>query len=576
MSSNPPTLSIWGDTATILAERNNPFTHLLNDVNQASFPEYPTNVRKILVAFGSIHAATVLVCIPILLVPALGGREARKKHFWFFRKQYVPMSTTPYHIMNSGFVVVISQLVSSLIFIAYIILDYFSLDSTSFHLRAFLHVCWEFCLLPGYFGFHVTAFGSLYTCLCSPRYTAKRRSKFTHPFFLNFVFYTLPVIITMQTLVWGVALAICIRLEGSAYHSLIDYLEIVAEDWVPGHRISPTVQQASFKLFKDYISKGDCFLKCWLWSSRCWTAIGLALAIFYAINVVALLRLLKRCLKAASSPMALSNRSQSLTVDALCGTVDKHKSMIPCVKMRDEQKESSEGLKPSKVTSQPSAKDLRDGYIYLVGHSSIMLLDLLLHVICTFLRTTRINKLSTNKKWRSSSIWIVLMGSCLGSVAMLFNSWRILTERDKTQIQKSNFGMRNRALLHSEEDAPGNPNSTDFTFELDPQCRQAHLNESRDLNQLSRWPENPIHPTKASPSPSSAMDDATEYASFEAEALEARNNKLPYESHHLHPPRNYIDNKCEGYKLAPKVMNSNGYPEQMVEVHTSISWRSHR
>lgn len=524
----------WTDTLGGTAERN-PYSNLLNQINQVAFPEYSEMVRKVLIAFGCIHAITVLVCIFVLWVPLRRGPEARIKHTWLLRKQYVPSISTPYHVMNSGLVVVISQLASSLVFVTYILLDYWSLNSTSFILRAYLHVCWELCLLPGYFGFHVTAFSSLYTCLCSPRYSGKPRNLFSHPLFLNILFYVLPVIVTIQTVAWSVVLALGVEDESDAYNSLVSYLEYAAADWFPGQDLNNPVHRLTTQLLRAYVRRGKYFMICWVWSSRTWSSIGLALAVFYAVNVARLLQLLRQSLKASRNPMKPRGNLRAVTDQQLFPSSVRGKAWSPESPHEQitEPQATAGGMKnysPS-VQAPPSFKELRNGYIYLIVHCSIMLLNLLIHTICAIIRTVHADQAVADKRWRSRTTWLVLLGSTLASLAMIFQSWRIFTERDTTHISASTPGIRVRNFFSSNRDEPGS-DAANFNVCLDekkattgPNASQATAYHGVSSNPADPWPTDPSKPIR-SPLPLSGLDLLkVDYISIEMSRMDQCNDE---------------------------------------------------
>ncbi|KAI7945717.1 hypothetical protein MJO29_012105 [Puccinia striiformis f. sp. tritici] len=512
----------------------NPYSKLLDHVNRVTFPEYTGPVRKVLIAFGCIHAFTVLVCVSVMLIPLRRSPDARKKFTWLLRKKYIHSISTPYHVMNSGLIVVASQLISSLVFVTYIILDYYSLNSTSFTLRACLHVCWELCLLPGYFGFHVTAFGSLYTCLCSPRYSTKRRRLISHPFFLNLLFYGLPVIVTIQTVAWSVVLVLGVVAEGEAYSALASHLEYGASYWQPGQGLTNPVRRRAVFLLANYVEKGKNFSSCWVWSSRTWSAIGILLAMFYALNVANLLYVLRRCLKVSQNPHQLCGNMRRVD------TIEQHvpsyvrdnlESPTPRVTLSEVPVDNSKNY-PRSVLVQPSMKELKNGYIYLIVHCSIMLLDLLIHVACSTIRTMHYEQAIVDKRWRSRTTWLILLGSTFASLAMIFHSWRIFTERDKTNIPDTNRGILVRKFLTSHREGP-DPDASRSNLAPKQECHETDPNKtetprhnviSNSSTPTSDWSISPVRPTR-SPSLFSPLDDTTRYpSSYEMPPISERDN----------------------------------------------------
>ncbi|KAA1089318.1 hypothetical protein PGT21_013871 [Puccinia graminis f. sp. tritici] len=530
MSATGPS-SQWDDNVQPKITPN-PYAKLLDHVNRVTFPEYTGPVRKVLLAFGCIHAVTALVCITVMLIPLRRSPEARKKLTWLLRKKYVASISTPYHVMNSGLVVVAAQLISSLVFVTYIILDYYSLNSTSFALRACLHVCWELCLLPGYFGFHVTAFSSLYTCLCSPRYSTRKRSLFSHPLFLNILFYGLPVLVSIQTIAWSVVLVLGIKGEADSYYALAAHLEYGSDNWQPGQSSSNPIHKRAVYLLGNYVDQGKYFSNCWIWSSRTWSAIGISLALFYALNVANLLYVLRQCLKASQTPHQFSGNARP--ADTLDHNVPSYcrenlESPTPRITLPEVPMGNSKKF-PRSIVAQPSVKELKNGYIYLIVHCTIMLLDLCIHVTTSTIRTVHYEQSIVDKGWRSRTTWLVLLGSTLASLAMIFHSWRIFTERDKTNVPEPNPGILVRKFLTSHREGPEpDSNTPNFTF----QRQKSHETEPSKTDKLehnvlsksstptSDWSINPMQPSR-SPPQFSALDDINRYTSYEMPPISER------------------------------------------------------
>ncbi|PLW20822.1 hypothetical protein PCANC_08409 [Puccinia coronata f. sp. avenae] len=515
----------------------NPYIRLLEQIDRVTFPEYTGPVRKVLIAFGSIHAATVLVCIAVMLIPLRRGPEARKKFTWILRKKYVPYISTPYHVMNSGLIIVVSQLLSSLIFVTYIIIDYYSLNSTSFVLRACLHVCWELCLLPGYFGLHVTAFCSLYTYLCSPRYSSKRRRVFSHPVFLNILFYGLPIITTLQTAGWSVALALAVRNQAFSYNKLAAHLRYGASYWKPGQNPNNPVHRRAASLLAKFLQRGKNFSTCWVWSSRNWSVIAVGLAIFYAVTVANLLHVLRTCLKAShSTPHFHRNmrRMDKLEPQVPSYIRENLESPVSRMTLPDVPIDSSKSY-PRSLQKQPSVKELKDGYIYLIVYCSIMLLDLLIHVTCTIIRTVHFEQAIVDKRWRSKTTWLVLLGSTLASVAMLFHSWRIFTERDTTNIPEPNPGILVRKFLTSHREGPeaeanaanSYPKQVCDAADQSQMNKFGHADLSSSRTPISNWSINPIQQIRSPPA-FSPVDDINRYTSYEMPPVSERNRLSGY------------------------------------------------
>ncbi|OAV94473.1 hypothetical protein PTTG_26970 [Puccinia triticina 1-1 BBBD Race 1] len=180
---------------------------------------------------------------------------------------------------------------------------------------------------------------------------------------------------------------------------------------------------------------------------------------------------------------------------------------------------------PRSNLAQPSIKELKNGYIYLIVHCSIMLLDLLIHVTTSTIRTIHYEQAIVDKGWRSRTTWLVLLGSTLASVAMIFHSWRIFTERDKTNIPEPNPGILVRKFLTSHREGP-DPDVN--TPNMNLQQRGCHETAPRKTAKLessstptSDWSISRIQATR-SPPLFSALDDINRYTSYEMPPISER------------------------------------------------------
>lgn len=69
-----------------------PFRYLMNSVEQIAYPKTPNSVFGILLGFAGVYLIAILVCFSLLLIPVVQGPEARKRHFWLYKKQHLPGS----------------------------------------------------------------------------------------------------------------------------------------------------------------------------------------------------------------------------------------------------------------------------------------------------------------------------------------------------------------------------------------------------------------------------------------------------------------------------------------------------
>lgn len=406
-------LPSWENVIDQAGIGNDPFLYLLDQTERIAHPKSPDSLFGILLGFAAIYLILIFVCFSIFLIPFLRGKEARKRHFWIYKKQHLTSTTTPYYILNSGLVMILSQLAGCLIFEIYIFLNYQSAKSPHFSCKAYLYVCLELCWLPGYIGFHVTAFGSLYAYLSSPRRINSSQLPFyLRPKFLNTIFFFIPILVTSNTLGWCIALFLNARNQSKSNMDFVTEVLNKSKTWN-----TSSISGEGLVLLKlaDYLKVCDQHVVLTRWSSACWALIGVIFTIFYAVTVTALLSLLKRC-------MAFSAGKHCFT-----RTLEYHTDVEGSLALETKKK-------PITLSStQPSVKRMRTGFVYLVGHCSIMLLCLLLDVPIGILMAVETERTLFDPKWRAVTNWITLISSCFVSIAILIHSWRIITERDTTQ-----------------------------------------------------------------------------------------------------------------------------------------------
>ncbi|KNZ54433.1 hypothetical protein VP01_294g5 [Puccinia sorghi] len=526
MSGMGPNTQLGGDDEPARVTVN-PYRRLMEQIDRVTFPEYTDSVRKVLIAFGCIHAITVLVCIVVLLIPLRRGPETREKFTWLLRKKYVTYASTPYHVMNGGLVSFKSLPPPSTSAASSLSHTLLSTIIVSTRPPSFLGLVFT----SGWFFLEFLQQHEL-RVLCSPKYSKKRRRIFSHPLFLNTLFYGLPAITTLQTMGWSVALALAIRDQAISYNEIATHLKYGASKWQPEQSPNNPIHRRAVYLLEVFLIEGKKFSNCWIWSSRTWLAIGTALAIFYAFTVANLLQLLRTCLKASQGTGQFGGnkrRIDTLEQHLPSYTRENLESPTPRIPLSEMQVDRTKNL-PRYLQTQRSNQDLKNGYIYLIVYCSIMLLDLLIHVTCTLIRTMHFQKAIVDKRWRSRTTWLVLLGSTLASVAMLFHSvrifpyWRLLTERDKTHIPEPNPGILARKFLTSHreggpkpEEANGGPKAQDCRSDDPRQIHKlAHKELSHSTKPISNWSINPLQPIR------SPIDGVNRFPSYEMPPVSER------------------------------------------------------
>ncbi|EGG10611.1 uncharacterized protein MELLADRAFT_93641 [Melampsora larici-populina 98AG31] len=358
----------WKEVVQRAGTGKDPFRYLLRTVDELAYPKVPDSLFGILIGFAAVYFAVIVICFCLLIIPVTRGQDARKRHFWLYKKHHLPSSNTPYYIYNSGL----------------------------FARRIYMYV-W----LPGYYGFHVTAFSSLYTS------------------FLNVLFFTIPVLVTIQTAVWALLLFISTKNQNQAYLEFASAALAGSKNWTTSVGVETSASTLVLSRLTAYLHTCDKFVVIARWAAVCWSLIGLVLAGFYAFAAAVLIKLLKHCMNVAGGTVSHFTRTWEYHVETP-GALDMSFDSI-------------------KLKAQPAIKRLNDEYVYLVGHCSVMTVCLLSDGIVGIVIAIKTERTVTDPKWRIVGNWITLVGSCFISVAMLIQSWRMLSERDTTQSSSTSM-----------------------------------------------------------------------------------------------------------------------------------------
>ncbi|KAH9814890.1 hypothetical protein DFH28DRAFT_1027399 [Melampsora americana] len=433
-------LPSWKEVVQRAGTGEDPFQYLLRTVDELVYPKVPESLFGILIGFATVYLVVIVICSCLLIIPVTRGQDARKRHFWLYKKHHLPSSNMPYYIFNSSL----------------------------FARRIYMYV-W----LPGYYGFHVTAFSSLYTSICSPRLASSQLQSFVRPRFLNMLFFAIPVLVTIQTVAWALLLFTNTQKQNQAYLNFVSAALTGSTNWTRLNVVETSASTLVLSRLTTYLHTCDRFVFLARWAAVCWSLIGLVLAAFYAFAAIVLIKLLKECMVVAGGTVSHFTRTLEYHVETP-GPVDMSFDSI-------------------KLKAQPAIKRLNHGFAYLVGHCSVMTVCLLSDGIVGIVISIETERTVTDPKWRIVGNWITLVGSCFISVAMLIQSWRMLTERDTTQSKSSSM----EKCAHVEEVTPARfivENGDDFFSEEFHQTHKIvefldnskttskHINISQELN----------------------------------------------------------------------------------------------
>ncbi|KAH9811889.1 hypothetical protein DFH28DRAFT_1223723 [Melampsora americana] len=373
---------------------------IISRLNTYQHPSVYPYVRWVLIACGIFYLLVIILCVTILAIPMLGGRVARRRHLWLWRRHYVG-DTGPYLIPNGGLFLIICQLLGSIPLEMYILFSYqairSSIPSRSNHQCFWLAISYA----PGYFGYWYSGFTALYLCLFSPSRPLVDHQLvehfLPHPIFMNTLCIGVPIFVAMGALFWGITSIVSVRQKDDAYAAVLAQLT---------SGLDPTAS------LQQYAEAGQRYISRFRWGVFYWSIAALIAVIFYCFTGLLFLRFLKG------------------TVNVATGKTKLWKEVDEAFDVDDD---SDVVIAPSVSENSRMGESLLKGYRFLVWQFSFLILVLLWDLMVGIVLTMKIGEIVENEGWRSASIWVVVSSSYLMSGALFLNSWRVLTTRDETQ-----------------------------------------------------------------------------------------------------------------------------------------------
>ncbi|KAH9811896.1 hypothetical protein DFH28DRAFT_980922 [Melampsora americana] len=363
---------------------------LIEKLHESQYPEVYPYVPKIIITYIIIYLFVLILSLLLILIPCLRGEEARRKHLWLWRKQYASGSKylIPYYIPNGGIAFVISQIFGSILFEIYLFLALYAIKFPEFSENSFHHFWLAIGNAPGFFGFWYSGFGALYTCIFSPSRTTQSNNKMQkyliHPILMNTICIVTPIIPTLIALGWGIASIVTRKDQIHAYRSVLNQIR---------SGLNPTLGLI------NYSKAGYNFLDQFRWACLFWSFAAILSVLFYSFAILLFLRLLK------------------ITVEVTEGKKDL---------------EGFDSLKP--LPFSRFSKKLRKSYYLLMWQCILLMIVSIWYLVDGIILMIKIHDVVSSQAWRSLSAWIVVSSSFLLAGALVLQSWRMLIDKDETQI----------------------------------------------------------------------------------------------------------------------------------------------
>lgn len=430
----------------------NPYEVIMQLVDGWVFPVVPKFTYVLLVIFGASNIITIIACLAVVFIPLRRRGHARDKHVWWFRTHHVDSSVSPFYIPNAGLAVAITQALANFMFLIYTVLSYFSFKDRKVMRWSYIYVWYDVCWLPGYIGFYLTAVSALYAWLCSPIQTHTRRT-LCQPLILNTIFALIPILVTLSCFSFAILIVNRMNTFFAAYDQLEVCYRAASDAWeqqeansksssMPYHLLNSLLSPAeAFELMR---SETDILIKILKYSSISWIVAGLFLASFYAIAVIAFVKVIRSSFKIVKSGRIgtgeLPTENDFERSKRACKIKKKR---FPVVGWWRNTESASHELCPvdlplQQPRTEPSQNqiELEKGYRYLVRHCTLMLIGLLFDVGVGFQLMLSADELS-NPTYRCINALLCCLDVIVITPAMLFRTWRILTEKDVTESHVS-------------------------------------------------------------------------------------------------------------------------------------------
>jgi len=332
---------------------------IISRLNAHQHPSVYPYVRWVLIAC-SIFYLLVILCVTILAIPTLGGRAARRRHLWLWRRHYVG-DLGPYLIPNGGLLLIICQLLGSISSEIYIFFSYQAIQSPipsrSNHQNFWLAISYA----PGYFGYWSSGFTALYLCLFSPGRPLVNHQLVTsflpHPIFMNSICIGVPIFVALGALTWGITSVVSVRQKDDAYAAALAQLT---------SGMDPT------KSLQQYAEAGQRCISRFRWGALYWSIAALIAVMFYCFTGFLFLRYLKGTVNVATGKTKLWKE-----VDEAFDVDDKPAVFIP----------------PSASENSRIAESLLKGYRFLLWQFGLLILVLIWDLMVGVFLTLKIGEI---------------------------------------------------------------------------------------------------------------------------------------------------------------------------------------
>ncbi|KNZ47720.1 hypothetical protein VP01_61g8 [Puccinia sorghi] len=392
-----------------------PFSFGLRMLDASVYPTVNPKTFSILIVLSFIHACTIILSILVIMLPFLRPNDGRKR-FWIVKKftigsianfnliLYVKLPIITGCLTPVTLALAFFQLLIGCVCEVYTYLEYLALKSTGFANKMSIGVWIQFIWLCNFYSYFITSWGAISTCLGSPQPSTVLRSPIWRKMeTLHAVCIITPMVVTMFTLAWSVALS----LSYSKIQATVDQLRVMliaasSERKSGGHvdsqRMLVVLEKAMVLL--DTTRTLIFRLKC---NSLLWSGIWSFTAAMYTSSVWPLITMFRTCYQRMEEMKTNGN----LTINS-----------PPSEDLSKREGTQSHENFGAALRRSYSAKG------FLMCHCAMMTISIIYNFCICVVVGVHSEQIIVISEWRALGSWLFLVGGAFSAIAMVSQTVR--------------------------------------------------------------------------------------------------------------------------------------------------------
>ncbi|MBW0488821.1 hypothetical protein O181_028536 [Austropuccinia psidii MF-1] len=382
-----------------------PPDQLTEQLQNNQTPPISSYVLVLLPIFAAIFLAVFFLSVLVLVILIRRGRQNPQYKVWLWKKKYSTYRhSIPYLVPNGRVVVLASQLLSTIFFEIYIACSYASYKYPDKVNQDYRMAWLALTLIPSFLCFWWSGFSSLYACFfCRPWTSAKSQNKISayvgHPLVMNIACLGPPLFIIAMSIYWTILAFHSYGNRQRARDGLMALLnEIKADSNINSLQTGTWVTKASPKV-QEYVHSRDAFLDLLRQSFLFWTICTLCGTLFFTITAACSVKLMQLTLKTPPE----KHQSENISAESVSGSTI------------------------SKPLLSHRARRARTAYGFFALHCIFFIITSMERCIVDLAVYFNIKKATTQSKWQSLLVWLVLSGSVFMSLVLLIQ-WASVTD----------------------------------------------------------------------------------------------------------------------------------------------------